>query len=204
MTRPGPKPKSTALRVFEGNPGDKPLNDHEPKPDADKASKRVEWLEPDCEYMQDGTTFPMQTVTDMIWSDMATQLEKTGVLTNIDRGKLARYCETFARWLKMKAFIDKYGETYPVYDTHYGEHKLDDGTIIRDTKRILKKMVVYPQMNLYLKLELALARLEVEFGIGAANRTRIQTIVGGATFGKEGQDEHDFDYSRRDGLRSVK
>jgi len=47
MATRGRKPKPTALKVLEGNPGKRPLNLNEPKPEK-KASKCPSWLEPEA------------------------------------------------------------------------------------------------------------------------------------------------------------
>jgi hypothetical protein len=50
-------------------------------------------------------------------------------------------------------------------------------------------------VTIYLKLTEALRKYEEEFGIGAASRTRIQTIV---KLGNIPDDDHDFDYAKKD------
>ena len=44
MAQRGRKPKPTAMKVLEGNPGGRPLNKNEPKPDK-KAPRCPAWLE---------------------------------------------------------------------------------------------------------------------------------------------------------------
>ena len=43
----GRKPTPTAIKVLEGNPGKRPLNDREPQPPK-KAPSCPKWLEPDA------------------------------------------------------------------------------------------------------------------------------------------------------------
>ena len=45
MATRGRKPTPTALKVLEGNPGKRKLNDNEPRPDK-KAPSCPKWLEP--------------------------------------------------------------------------------------------------------------------------------------------------------------
>ena len=47
MATRGRKPKPTALKVLEGNPGKRPLNENEPKPER-KAPECPSWLEPEA------------------------------------------------------------------------------------------------------------------------------------------------------------
>lgn len=64
----GRKPKPTAIKVLEGNPGKRPLNANEPKPEK-KSPKCPSWLEPEAKKE---------------WRRMAKVLERLGVLTEID------------------------------------------------------------------------------------------------------------------------
>lgn len=43
MSRPGPAPKPTLLRILSGNPGGRPLNENEPQPEGDLYTP-PEWL----------------------------------------------------------------------------------------------------------------------------------------------------------------
>lgn len=192
MSPPGPKPKPTAIRQLENNPSNAPYNEHEPKPKKAETLDPSDWMDPECPYMSGEGKFPLPDISRKIWDEMAPELDLLGVLKGIDFGKFSRYCETFARWLKMKAFIDKNGETYPVYGTVY---VTNPETNITKMEKTLKQLKMFPQVAIYLKLGDALRKYEEEFGIGAASRTRIQTIV---KFGDVPDDEHDFDYAKKD------
>lgn len=193
MAKSGPKPKPTALRIFEGNPSNAPLPINEPMPARADNLSYVDWLNNNCDYMDGEGKFPLSDISQKVWDELSIQLDALGILTKIDFNKFGRYCESFARWLKMKSFIDKNGETYPVYGTLY-ETTSDGKTIC---KKVLKKVVTFPQVGLYLKLSSELRKYEEEFGIGAASRTRIQTIVkiGSANVI---DDDHNFDYSAKE------
>lgn len=212
MSKPGPKPKPSAIRKFEGNPGNLPINELEPKPETVDSMEYADWMEPDCEFMN-LEKFPLHEVAKIVWDEYSTQLIALGVLTKVDKGKFARYCETFARWLKMKAFLDRHGETYPVYGGQFEPVKdaqgnlvyKEDGSVKHEFKKYLKQMRAFPQVQMYTKLMESLRKYEEEFGIGAASRTRIQVVVESAlTGGEKKDDDHDFDYARRGGLRAVK
>ncbi len=196
MSKPGPKPKPTAIRVLEGNPSNAPLPENEPKPKKADELANAEWMEADCPYMSGDGRFPLHEISKKIWDEMAPQLDLLGVLTSVDLDKFSRYCETFARWLKMKAFIDKNGETYPVYGMVYLSQP--DGST--KMEKVLKQVKMFPQVTLYVKLAGELRKYEEEFGIGAASRTRIQTIV---KLGAVPDDEHDFDYAKKDRYLSA-
>lgn len=89
----GRKPKPTAIKVLEGNPGKRPLNKAEPKPKS-KAPKCPGWLEAEAKKE---------------WRRMAKQLEQLGLLTEVDRVAFAGYCQAYARWKEAEEFISQHG-----------------------------------------------------------------------------------------------
>lgn len=93
MAVPGRKPKPTALKELEGNPGKRALNIHEPKP-GKKVPKCPAWLDPGAKKE---------------WRRMAKQLELLGILTEIDMAAFAGYCQAYARWKEAEEFITKHG-----------------------------------------------------------------------------------------------
>ncbi|MDW7670555.1 MAG: phage terminase small subunit P27 family [Bacillota bacterium] len=93
MALPGRKPKPTAVKALEGNPGKRTLNDREPKPDR-KAPKCPAWLDPEAKKE---------------WRRMAKQLEALGVLTEVDMAAFAGYCQAYARWKEAEEFITRHG-----------------------------------------------------------------------------------------------
>lgn len=93
MAQRGRKPKPTAIKVLEGNPGKRDLNIHEPKPEK-KAPKCPMWLEPEAKKE---------------WKRTAKQLEQLGILTEVDMAAFAGYCQAYARWKEAEEFITKHG-----------------------------------------------------------------------------------------------
>ena len=93
MAQRGRKPKPTAVKVLEGNPGKRSLNTAEPKPDK-KAPRCPAWLEDEAKKE---------------WKRMAKQLEHLGILTEIDMAAFAGYCQAYARWKAAEEFISKHG-----------------------------------------------------------------------------------------------
>lgn len=75
----GPAPKPTALKVLAGNPGKRQLNDREPKPDA-RLPRCPSWLEAEAKRE---------------WKRICDGMP-TGVLTSVDRGALAQYCQAWS------------------------------------------------------------------------------------------------------------
>ncbi|MEQ8154486.1 MAG: phage terminase small subunit P27 family [Clostridiaceae bacterium] len=93
MALRGRKPKPTAVKELEGNPGKRALNEFEPKPKK-KAPKCPAWL--DAEAKKE-------------WRRVAKQLEDLGILTEVDMAAFAGYCEAYARWKEAEEFISKHG-----------------------------------------------------------------------------------------------
>ena len=83
------------------------------------------------------------------WEWLIPQLSAKGVLDEIDRNALIRYCVTWGRWKDAEQFLAKHGSVYPV--------KGDDGTV--------KQMREFPQVGIANKLASILGKLEQEFGL---------------------------------------
>ena len=96
MSKKGRKPKPTAIKILEGNPGKRPLNDKEPKPEK-KAPRCPSWLEPDAKTE---------------WKRMAKVLEGLGLLTKVDMSAFAGYCQAYARWKEAEEFLSKHGTIF--------------------------------------------------------------------------------------------
>ena len=73
MATRGRKPKPTAMKELEGNPGKHPLNTSEPKPNK-KAPACPKWLEPEAKKE---------------WRRLAKQMEAIGILTLMVKAGLA-------------------------------------------------------------------------------------------------------------------
>ena len=89
----GRRPKPTAMKELAGNPGHRPLNDAEPKPD--KAAPE----------MPKG----MLKAARREWAAIVPSLLRIGVLSNIDGKALAAYCDAYAHWELARKQIEKYG-----------------------------------------------------------------------------------------------
>ena len=96
MATRGRKPKPTALKVLEGNPGKRPLNENEPKPE-NKAPRCPSWLEQEAKNE---------------WRRMSKTLEAMGLLTLVDKAAFAGYCQAYARWKEAEEFLSKHGTIF--------------------------------------------------------------------------------------------
>lgn len=85
--------KPTQLKIFEGNPGKRPLPSNEPKPEA-KA--------PEC---PDDLCLEARKV----WNRLAPTLERLGLLTEIDGDNFAALCQIRARLVDIHRKLKKEG-----------------------------------------------------------------------------------------------
>ena len=93
MAQRGRKPKPTAVKVLEGNPGKRQLNPFEPQP-GKGAPQCPEWLNEEAKKE---------------WNRLAKNLENLGTLTELDMAAFAGYCQAYARWKEAEEFIEKHG-----------------------------------------------------------------------------------------------
>ena len=94
--RTGRPPTPTPLRLLQGNPQHRPINDQEPKPKP-IAPRCPSWLSP---------------VAKRHWRELAPELERIGVLTTIDVGAFAGLCESWAQYRDASEFLHKHGAVY--------------------------------------------------------------------------------------------
>ena len=87
----GRKPKPTAVKKLEGNPGKRKLNTKEPVP-----AKGM----PDCPEAKKE------------WERLADLMNQMGILTEVDMAAFAAYCQSYARWKEAQEHIDSEGSTF--------------------------------------------------------------------------------------------
>jgi len=96
MATRGRKPKPTALKLLEGNPGKRPINVNEPIPPKGDI-KCPSWLLPEAKKE---------------WKRLAPALEAMGVLTMADEKAFCGYCQAYARWKEAEEFITQDGSIF--------------------------------------------------------------------------------------------
>jgi P27 family predicted phage terminase small subunit len=89
----GRKPKPTALKLVQGNPGRRPLNASEPMPEPSL---------PPCPTH-------LSPAARREYGRLGRQLVNQGVMTALDRNALALYCEAWARHVDAEEHIATYG-----------------------------------------------------------------------------------------------
>lgn len=96
MSTRGRKPKPTNLKILEGNPGKRPLNMNEPKPD-NTMPEMPKWLNAEAKKE---------------WKRVAPELHRIGLLTMADRTALAAYCQSYGKWVAAEKAIQEKGLTF--------------------------------------------------------------------------------------------
>ena len=147
MTR---KPKPTALRLIEGNPSRRPFNKNEPKPAP---------VIPKCPRH-------LNAAAKVEWKKIAKTLHKLGLLTEIDGGQLALYCQAWGRWVEAEEALKKHG------------------TVVESPKTGWQ--VKSPYLMVANKAMEQMQRALSEFGMSPASRARVQAA--GASRDEEGAD----------------
>jgi len=84
MSRPGPAPKPSHIKLVTGNPGGRPINKEEALPEV-------------CEDIPAAPSY-LSEEQAQVWDDTAKMLYECGLLTRADESALAMYCATFVRW----------------------------------------------------------------------------------------------------------
>jgi P27 family predicted phage terminase small subunit len=91
----GRKPKSSKLRVLEGNRGKRRLP-NEPEP-----SRPVETV--DCPAL-------LSDAARAEWTRLCDDMRTKGVLTSWDRAAMAAYCQSYADWLDAQEKVNQIGQ----------------------------------------------------------------------------------------------
>src|SRR5262245_15207940 len=89
----GRKPKPTVLKVLDGNPGKRPLNEREPVAPTDEPMA-PDWLDDEAKAE---------------WGRVVVELRAMGLLSSADRAALAAYCTCWSRWVQAEVQVRKFG-----------------------------------------------------------------------------------------------
>jgi P27 family predicted phage terminase small subunit len=134
----GPAPKPTALKVKQGNPGKRALNKAEPR------------------VAGEGAIRPPAHLGDAAraeWARPRKKLAPVGLLTALDTGVLAAYCQAYTRWVEAEEQLSRFG---PVVKTKNGN--LVQNPYLAVANRAMEQMLVYAR----------------ELGMTPSARSRIQ------------------------------
>lgn len=89
----GRKPKPTYLKLITGNPGRRPLNDKEPAPQLALPSVPPH----------------LSDAAKVEWGRVCNEMYDLGIMTRLDRGVLAAYCQAYADWCLYSEQVEKFG-----------------------------------------------------------------------------------------------
>lgn len=89
----GRRPKPTRIKALTGNPGKRPLNVAEPRPEPEI---------PECPP-------ELSVAARCEWDRLVHQLGALRLLTALDRAALAAYCGAYALWAEATESIQKFG-----------------------------------------------------------------------------------------------
>jgi P27 family predicted phage terminase small subunit len=145
MSKPGPKPKPTHLKLVTGNPGRRQMNKAEPKP-----PKRQ--LTPPPSLLPDARAE---------WDRVAGDLVRAGLITVADAAALAVYCTAYGRWVQAERVLAKAAENDPVFEGLL--IKTPSGAVIQN-----------PALGARNKAASDLLKAAAELGMTPSARSRVQ------------------------------
>ena len=144
--KPGAKPKPSKLKMIHGSR--EPINEREPRFDATQPEA------PDF-LCKDGAAE---------WERICEMLHRAGVMTAVDRGALAAYCQAYGRWAQAERALAVVAERDGV----------GAGLVIKTKGGNMIQNPLVGVANRALELMLKAA---VEFGMTPSSRTRV--VAGG-------------------------
>lgn len=95
MGRRGPAPKPARLKLLRGNPGKRSL----------KEGPKARPVRPNCP-----SWLPAEAKAE--WRRLAPQLERLGLLTQLDRAAFACFCVSYAHWRQCQQVIAEQSAMY--------------------------------------------------------------------------------------------
>lgn len=149
MGKRGPQRTPTQLLKVHGSWRADEREKKEPKPEAKKPKTNIKLTQQERR----------------IYNQVCDQVKSLGLQAVTDGNAIARYAVSVVRWNKAKTFIEKNGESYPVYQVHK-----DGSKTIRMHKR-------YTESTIVSELEAIIIRLEREFGLTPSSRASLQVEI---------------------------
>ena len=143
MAKLRPK-KPTALNLVRGNPGKRPLNKAEPRP------------EPNANVPAAPRHLSKDAATE--WRCVCRELVALGILTNLDRAALAAYCQSYGRWVQAERALAKM------------ESEADGLTVETQSGNTIQN----PLVGIANKAMADMVRYSAEFGMTPSARTRVR------------------------------
>lgn len=167
MSRRGPAPKPTRLKIAAGNPGKRPLNPREPKP-ATVDPPMPMWLSKRAQAE---------------WRRIVPELLKLGLLTSIDLAALAAYCQAYAEFEIATRTIEEEGRICRVpllADKDITELVTDPKTGVQESKlvalkgqRIGERLKTHPAVTQQRESLRLVKQFLAEFGLSPSSRSGV-------------------------------
>jgi len=118
MGKRGPSPKPTKLKVLEGNPGKRPLNENEPKPTPSLPDKPT-WMKLRYYKVDETVDRDILKYANEFWDKNTGKLFDLGLMTDIDTESFAMLCVCYGEWVYTQIEAIKKGETISYPDSGY-------------------------------------------------------------------------------------
>lgn len=149
----GRRPKPTALRLVEGNPGKRAVNKREPKP-----KRHI----PSCpSHLRDSGK--------VAWGRLSVLLDRMAVLTEADSFALERLADCYTDILECRELIKRDGRTYSSVTTRTVSEEGEE-TTVQEIKSLLK---ANPAVAMLRAADAQFKSYLVEFGLTPAARTKV-------------------------------
>ena len=147
MAPRGPKTKPTNLKILTGTARRHRINPHEPKPNVARPN-------------------PPEHLTDAArgeWERVVEELVALKILTNLDCGALAAYCQAYGRWTAAETVLARMAQ----------KDAISDGLIIRTKSG---NIIQNPMVGVANKAMADMVRYAAEFGLTPSARTRVSGL----------------------------
>lgn len=152
----GRKPKPTALKLLEGNPGKRKINKKEPKPRTVRAGVPEEFTIQRALPGEDIKGFrpPLAAeVAAQAFKRLYAELKRMNLLTDVDVEMLSAYCQAYGLWKEATAMVNKLGLV---------------------TSTLKGNMVQNPFVPIVNRQAQIMAKLASEFGFSPSSRSRLE------------------------------
>ena len=147
MAKPGPKPKPTSLRIFEGNPGRHPLNTDEPSSDLPAVKP---------------SAVGMDEIASHEWDRVLAAMPQ-GIYSALDTAALGTYALAWSMLVKSQREIDENGITERFYK------ESSDGKT-----RYLVETKINPSVRTWKAASETLIKMTDRLGLNPSVRSRLQ------------------------------
>ena len=144
------KAKSISLHLVTGNRA------HLTKDEIQKRKKAEQRLKPAADNIDRPEFLKHDKIAQREWRKIAPELERLGLLTNIDTTALAMYCQAVSMYVRLNAEIDKEGATIEYTNTQGATNVVEN-----------------PKINIAKKYYQVIKDMLKEFGLTPAARASL-------------------------------